>query len=205
MFSGKCGRSNDEEDTLKEVSRTVYFATENKAKYHEAARIASNFGIKLKHLEVVKQEIQADNLTQIASFAAEQAAKARRVPVVSEDAGFFVEALSGFPGPYSSYVYRTLGILGILKLLKNVKMRKATFLAAVAYCQPDRTPVCFAGSVRGVVSTKRRGSHGFGFDPIFIPINGDGRTFAQMDITEKNRYSHRARAFVKFYRWFASR
>lgn len=189
---------------MKGASRTVSFATRNKAKYKEAARIASAFGIQLRHLNIAKQELQADELTEIASFAAMQAAKSSLRNVISEDAGFFVNALRGFPGPYSSYVFKTLGTNGILKLMQGVQQRGASFLAAVAYCEPGRHPVCFTGVVKGSLSNAPKGSHGFGFDPIFIPLQGDGRTFAEMNTDEKNSLSHRGKAFAKFSKWFAS-
>lgn len=189
---------------MRGASRSVYFATKNKAKYLEAARIAAAYGVHLKYLPFSKREIQAEDLREIASFAAMEAARSRLRAVVAEDAGFFVEALKGFPGPYSSYVFKTLGTSGILKLMGNVKNRKASFLAAVSYCEPNRRPISFTGTVRGFVSMKPKGSRGFGFDPIFIPSNGDGRTFAEMEIDEKNAFSHRAKAFGRFARWFTS-
>lgn len=196
---------NNGADILREVNPSVYFATKNKSKYIEAARVTASFGIQLKQLNIAKQEIQADQLTQIASFAAMQATKSSGRHVVSEDAGFFVGALSGFPGPYSSYVFRTVGTRGILKLMQRIRNRNAYFSAAVAYCEPGRHPICFNGLVKGVVSKESKGSHGFGFDPIFIPLQGDGRTFGEMLTDEKNAISHRAKAFARFSRWFTSR
>jgi XTP/dITP diphosphohydrolase len=122
--------------------------------------------------------------------------------VVAEDAGFFVEALQGFPGPYSSYVYRKLGVEGILKLMKDVTERRAYFCSALAYSSGGHC-FCFEGKVRGTVSLSPRGARGFGFDPIFIPIDADGRTFAEMEVGEKNRFSHRAIAFRKFFEWLS--
>ena len=203
-LSKKCERSNEEGGTLKEVSHVVQFSTKNKNKYNEAARVAAAHGIELMHLSLEKYEIQADDLAMIATVAAEQALReSRGSMVVAEDAGFFVDALNGFPGPYSSYAYRKLGIDGILKLLQKVDKRGAYFASAVACCNQGQT-FCFEGTVKGNVSIKPRGKQGFGFDPIFIPDQGEGRTFAEMDIDEKNRYSHRALAFSKFCEWAKS-
>lgn len=189
---------------MRELRRSVYFATRNKNKYLEAARIANAFGVVLKHLSLEKQEIQSQSLTEIASFAAKRAAESARKDVVAEDAGFFVRDLGGFPGPYSSYVFDTVGPGGILRLMRNAKSREASFQAAVAYCEPSRRPICFVGIVRGSVAERPRGLHGFGFDPIFVPRKVDGRTFAEMSTEEKNLYSHRAKAFTKFCKWFAA-
>jgi len=200
-LSKRCERWNEEEGTLKEVNHVVQFATKNKDKYNEAARVAATHGIELVHLSLEKYEIQADDLAKIATVAAEQARReSNALAVVAEDAGFFVDALNGFPGPYSSYVYRKLGVDGVLELLENVDERRAYFASAVAYCREGQT-ICFEGVVKGSVGFTPRGHHGFGFDPIFIPDQGEGRTFAEMDIDEKNRYSHRALAFSKFCEW----
>lgn len=190
---------------MKEANQTIYFATKNRNKYREAARIVSPYGIELKYLSLEKEEIQADNLADIASHAAVQAANATSHTVVAEDAGFFVEALKGFPGPYSSYVFRTLGLSGILKLMRTMNDRRAYFSATLAYCKPGLKPTHFNGKVSGAVSSKAKGSQGFGFDPIFIPTKGQGLTFAEMTTDEKNSLSHRARAFTKFARWFSGK
>jgi XTP/dITP diphosphohydrolase len=189
---------------LKGAKRIVYFATTNRDKYAEAAGIARPFGIRLKRLNFEKYEIQSDNLVEIAAVASRHAAKTKKLNVVTEDAGFFVDSLGGFPGAYSSYVYKTLGVDGILRLMRSARDRKAWFSAAVAYCEPMHYPVCFTGTVTGVVGRRAKGAHGFGFDPIFIPNEGDGRTFAEMAVREKNALSHRARAFKKFADWYTS-
>lgn len=189
---------------MREPDRTVYFATSNRGKFTEAALLAAKFGVQLKHLNVEKLEIQADKLTEIASFAAAHMASSKGRSVVAEDAGFFVDALNGFPGPYSAYVLQKIGWAGVLKVMQGVADRKASFQAAVAYCQPGKHPKCFTGIVKGTVSQRAKGRFGFGFDPIFVPFAGNGRTFAEMAADEKNSFSHRAKAFTKFCRWFKS-
>jgi len=181
------------------------FTTGNKGKYAEASRIASEYGVRLRQVYRQKIEIQSDDLKEIARFAAKEASEAIRRSVVSEDSGFFVHSLGGFPGPYSSYVYRTLGYDGILRLMKHVRNRNAHFQAAVAFCRPRTRPVCFSGIVEGVISGRPRGRKGFGFDPIFVPNDGDGRTFAQMNAKEKNFISHRGKAFFAFFDWVSGR
>ena len=190
---------------MRGLERTVYFATGNKHKYLEAARIASSLGVSLKHLNLEKQEIQSQNLTDIASFAAKQAAETTGKEVVAEDAGLFVRALDGFPGPYSSHAFNTIGIRGILRLMQGARNREASFQAAVAYCEPSKRAIWFKGAVEGDLTLRRRGLNGFGFDPIFAPRQGNGRTFAQMTTKEKNLYSHRAKAFSEFCKWFSAK
>lgn len=198
-------KSKDEEGTLREADTTVYFATGNKGKYEEAAQVADGFGIRLKHLKFNKLEIQSNNLEEIASFASRHAAEVTRRPVLVEDAGLFINTLQGFPGPYSSYVYGTIGCEGILKLMSHARKRSAHFQAELAYCRPGSSPICFSGIVNGTISQKARGKYGFGFDPIFIPLQRDGQTFAELSVNEKNRFSHRAKAFAKFFNWYAKK
>ena len=187
---------------MKEDKLIVYFATKNERKFHEAARVAAEYGIALTQLNLEKHEIQSDDLRIIASVAAQQVLQESNVEgVVAEDAGFFVEALNGFPGPYSAYAYRKIGVDGILKLLQASDRRNASFASAVAYYDKWKCSACFEGTVQGRVSLLPKGLLGFGFDPIFVPLEGGDRTFAEMETSEKNKFSHRAQAFSKFFKW----
>jgi XTP/dITP diphosphohydrolase len=125
--------------------------------------------------------------------------------MVVEDAGLFVDALNGFPGPYAAYAYRTIGNKGLLRLMETADNRKARFKSVVAFFSSKlELPACFEGIVRGeIVRKERKASNGpgFGFDPIFKPDNSD-KTFAQMDVVEKCKRSHRAAAFRKFGEWY---
>ncbi len=183
--------------------RRVYFLTKNRGKFREALAVAADAGIKLQMLATRKIEIQSDNLREIAAYSAQEAANRLRVTVVAEDAGLFIDTLHGFPGPYSSDVFKRLGIEGILTLMNGVNDRNARFHSVVAFCMPHERPKCFEGTVDGVISPTPHGSGGFGFDPIFIPTKGDDRTFAQMSVIEKNRISHRAVSFGKLSRWLS--
>jgi XTP/dITP diphosphohydrolase len=177
------------------------FATRNQDKFREVEFILSKYGIKIRPLAVQKIEIQSDSLEAIAQFGAEDLFRRLKVPILLEDAGLFIEALRGFPGPYSSFVFRTLGIQGILKIMEGIDRREAIFRSAVAYCDGEGKAFVFLGEVKGILTREPRGRH-WGFDPIFQPLEGDGRTFAEMDMEEKCAISHRGRAlrsFANFY------
>ncbi|NIW11921.1 MAG: non-canonical purine NTP pyrophosphatase, partial [Gammaproteobacteria bacterium] len=129
-------------------------------------------------------EIQDDDLEEIAKASVRDAVEKSCLPVLVEDAGLFIEVLKGFPGPYSSYVYRTLGTQGVLKLMEGIAERSAYFYSVVAFYSPnDASPKCFHGKVEGNIALKERGNQGFGFDPIFKPKGGIGKTFAEMATT----------------------
>ncbi len=122
------------------------------------------------------------------------------IPLCVEDAGFFIDRWSGFPGPYSSYILEHLGNAGILKLMESELNRSAYYVSAVAYRDESGVKI-FRGTVNGEIAHSIRGTNGFGYDPIFIPSEGDGRTFGEMDEAEKNKISHRARAFRALAEW----
>jgi XTP/dITP diphosphohydrolase len=185
--------------------RVVFFATGNIHKFNEARSILAKFGIAVGMLKVKGAELQSDSLREIAQASAQKAFKRCRLPVVVEDAGLFIEALKGFPGPYAAYAYKTIGNKGVLKLMENVKVRKAVFQSAIAYCDSEvETPVVFEGEAAGEMTVNERRGSGkscFGFDPVFRP-SGSMKTFAQMTLEEKNGFSHRAKAVCKFAEWY---
>ena len=180
----------------------LIFATSNRHKFEETSEIAARYGVKLEQRKVPYTEIQADDLEKISSPGARHASVLLGAPCFVEDAGLFIRALRGFPGPYSKYVFHTLGNEGVLELMSGENDRAAEFRSAVAYYEPGGKPVLFKGEVKGVISFEIRGKNGFGFDPIFIPNEGDNRTFAEMPTNEKNKLSHRGRAMEKLFKWY---
>jgi len=185
--------------------KVVFFATGNFHKFNEARRVLAKSKIATAMLRVKAIEIQDNDIEKIAKTSATDASRKTGLPLIVEDAGLFIEALNGFPGPYSSYVYQTLGTEGILNLMRKIRKRETSFHSVVAFCRPKENPRTFHGEVRGRISLQERGSHGFGFDPIFEPLNNDyHKTFAEMSIQEKNRFSHRAQALLGFAKWYIS-
>ncbi len=177
-------------------SYDVLFASSNMHKYREAKEILGKYGINLGFFKFCATEIQSDSLSKIAKKKALDAYQKCKRPVIIEDDGIFVKSLNGFPGPYSSYVYDTIGNLGVVKLVK--KDRRAEFCAIISYCDGKKRPVQFVGITNGSIPKKPRGG-GWGYDPIFVP-QGMTKTYGQM--TEKNHLSHRYRALAKFARWY---
>jgi XTP/dITP diphosphohydrolase len=185
--------------------KVAFFVTTNFHKFNEARQVLAEHGISAAMLRIEAIEIQDDNLEEIAKASVRDAVEKSGLPVLVEDAGLFIEALKGFPGPYSSYVYRTLGTRGILKLMKGIAERNAYFYSVVVFCSPEQaSPKCFHGKVEGKITLKEQGNQGFGFDPIFEPKGGVGKTFAEMITSEKNKFSHRAQALRKFAKWYSS-
>jgi XTP/dITP diphosphohydrolase len=123
------------------------------------------------------------------------------LPAVADDTGLHVDALDGAPGvrtaryagedaTYADNVAKLLDELDGLPL----EQRAARFATVAVARWPDGLEVAALGEVEGVITTAPRGDGGFGYDPVFVPLEGDGRTFAEMTDQEKHAYSHRARA-----------
>ena len=191
---------------MKTGLRTIYFVTRNPHKVKEIRElaIAIDSGISIQHLNYEYPELQLDEIEEVVKASAnyirrEKGAKIKiKTPFFIEDSGLFIHALNGFPGPFSAFVFRTIGNEGILSLMagKRGEERRATFKTAIAFCQSaSAEPRIFLGVVEGRIADTARGESGFGFDPIF---EYRGTTFAEMSTEEKNRVSHRGRAFREF-------
>jgi XTP/dITP diphosphohydrolase len=172
--------------------------TSSDHKYVEAREVLAEYGVELMRLSIERLEIQADDPELIAEYSLK--ALDVDLPILVEDAGLYIDKYYGFPGPYSSYALRTIDNEGILKLMEGEAERGARYLSAVAFRDGD-TSVTFTGEVVGRIAEEMRGTNGFGYDPIFIPDEGDGRTFGEMSAAEKAMISHRARAFRKLGEW----
>lgn len=184
---------------------SVLLATSNRGKLEEARAILAPFGITVEQYDGKGIEIQADTTSEVAAYASRGAAATAGRPVLVEDAGLHVESLNGFPGPYSAYAFKTIGVAGIIALLRpHPSKRAARFVSSLAYCEPRGEPTLFEGSAVGAITTKPRGKRGFGFDPIFVPEGGT-KSFGELTIEEKCAVSHRADAMKKFAKWYLSR
>ncbi|MFZ8922633.1 MAG: RdgB/HAM1 family non-canonical purine NTP pyrophosphatase [Nitrosopumilaceae archaeon] len=173
----------------------LFFASSNNHKFKEAKNILEEFGIHLGFFRCNLEEIQSDSLKEIAKHKATQAFEKLKKPVIVEDDGLFIDSLDGFPGPYSSYVFKTIGNKGILNLLKQ--KRRANFVSIISYHDKNLQKY-FDSKANGTISKKIIGK-GWGYDPIFIPSNYK-KTFAQLE--NKNKVSHRFKALKKFASWY---
>ncbi len=178
----------------------VLLITGNKHKAIEVRQILDDLypGVFLVEIasDVKKLEIQSESLEEIAYVSLRSAIEHLDISswdsIWVEDSGLFIEALGGFPGPYSSYVLRKIGLEGILRLLSGVSNRRACYRAVIAYTLGGSIDV-ESGELCGSIAYNPDGLEGFGYDPIFIP-EGYSETLARLGYRVKNRISHRARA-----------
>jgi XTP/dITP diphosphohydrolase len=180
---------------------SIYFVTTNAGKMREAEHLFREF-CNIEQINMAYPEIQDNDLGKIAANGAKYCAESLKKPVIVEDSGLFIEALNGFPGPYSSYVQKTIGNKGILKLMEGVENRKAGYRSYVSYCEPGCEPVTFDGFWPVSVSYEEEGTGGFGYDPV---TNYRKFPIAEMTVEQKNEVSHRRRALIKFREWYLAR
>lgn len=170
------------------------FVTSNRHKFEEAERMFRDEGISIRWVKQSYEEIQADTTEEISMQSAIQVSRELKTRFFLDDTGLYINSLSGFPGPYSSYVFRTIGNNGILKLLDG-RDRDASFTTVVTYYDGVGFQQ-FSGTVKGTICFTETGKSGFGYDPIFVP-KGMEISLSQMDPDQKNEVSHRGIAIRK--------
>jgi XTP/dITP diphosphohydrolase len=155
-------------------------------------------GIELELLLMSYPEEQLDTIEEVAERSTLYLRGTLKTDFFIDDSGLFIKTLNGFPGVYSSYVFRTLGNVGILDLMKGKTERSAEFRTCIAYF--DDKLNLFTGRTQGLIATDPRGTNGFGFDPVFIPDERK-ETYAEMTTEEKNSISHRSKATQAFLKY----
>lgn len=188
----------------------LVFATRNRGKLAELEALLREAGlpIAVHGLDAlgVAGEVEETGATFVenAALKAHAALGATGLPALADDSGLEVDALGGAPGVRSA---RYAGEPSsdarnnerLLHELRDVPPpRTARFRCALVLALPSREPPLVAeGTCEGEIIATPRGSGGFGYDPLFIPAEGDGRTMAELSFAEKNRLSHRARAMSR--------
>ena len=145
----------------------------------------------------------ADTLEGNARLKAAAICAATELPAVADDTGLFVDALNGEPGVYTaryagehaSYADNCAKLVAALQGRSGAE-RGAEFRTVVLVRWPDGHELAVQGVCRGTIADQVREGRGFGYDPLFVPDEGDGRTFSEMTAAEKHAVSHRGRAFT---------
>ena len=184
-------------------SMTLVFASNNE---HKIREINSLLGKSFKLLSLSDINIREDIPEEEPLIEGNALSKARFVyntsglDVFADDTGLEIAALKGLPGVHSARFAgenkdSAANIEKVLSMLGDIKNREARFRTVIALIL-DKKEYLFEGIVNGTILSEKRGTKGFGYDPIFLP-DGKINTFAEMEMTEKNTISHRARAFEK--------
>jgi XTP/dITP diphosphohydrolase len=181
----------------------IIFATNNEHKFSEIRNLLGESFILLDLKDAgIEEDIPEDlpTLEGNALFKANYIHKMTGMNVFADDTGLEIEALNGKPGVHSARFagkekdFRA-NTKKVLKLMQGKKNRKARFRTVIALIL-NGSEFLFEGTVTGTILLEERGTGGFGYDPIFVP-EGRNKSFAEMSLNEKNRISHRARAFEK--------
>ena len=179
----------------------LFFVSNNIHKYSEIKSILKDriTDIDLKFHKQTIIEIQEEKIKKIAIEKSISAYNILNKPILIEDDGLFIKSLNGFPGQYSSYVFKSLGNAGIIKLLKGNKDRSALFKSVFVYNNGVVTKI-FDGQINGTIATTITPG-GWGYDPIFIPHKMN-ITFGKLkENNQKNELSHRRIALDKLVKW----
>ena len=178
-----------------ERGRVLVLATGNAHKVEEIAAILDDWVVEPLDPEVEETGTTFEANALIKTHAA---AVATGDLAVGDDSGIEIDALGGAPGIHSArWTYESDWIPRVLRELRGVPRRErgCRYVCAAAAVWPDGREVVVRGTVEGVITEVPRGTGGFGYDAIVEPVEGDGRTFAEMAVAVKHALSHRARAF----------
>lgn len=181
--------------------KSIIFVSSNERKYYEVKPLLSDFDINVQFIKKNLVEVQADSMEVIALNKSHNAYLEISKPLIVEDDGLFIEELNGFPGQYSAFVFKTIGNLGILRLMRNTNFRSALFRSVFAF-NDGTSSLTFSGQTRGTIAREVT-KGGWGYDPLFIPENSE-MTYGILESKGmKESLSHRALALRKFAEWFS--
>ena len=186
--------------------KELVIASHNQGKIAEFKQMLAPFGVKVyaaDELNLPDVEETGTTFAENAALKAETLAKISNKPCLADDSGLCVDALNGRPGVYSARYAPDRNFDKAMTMLIN-ELRasenpdwSAHFSCVLALARPNTQTVFYEGRVNGKITAERRGSGGFGFDPIFMP-DGFGHTFAEMTPSAKAKISHRGQAVSAF-------
>jgi XTP/dITP diphosphohydrolase len=183
--------------------RRLVIASRNDGKIREILRICADWPVEWRtHREVEVPDVEevGDTYLDNALLKARQVAAATGEAALADDSGIEVDALDGAPGPRSArytgpQATEEANLRALIRAVVGVPsdLRTARYRAVAAVAEPSGDAVWAEGVCEGSLGTEPRGTGGFGYDPIFLPL-GDARTMAELSDQEKDRISHRGRA-----------
>ncbi|MEM0988857.1 MAG: RdgB/HAM1 family non-canonical purine NTP pyrophosphatase [Pseudomonadota bacterium] len=189
----------------------IVVASHNEGKVREIRALLAPYGIETVSAAELGLDEPDETETTFqgnALIKAHAAAKASGLPALADDSGIAIDALDGAPGVYTADWAETPNgrdfMMAMERAWSEVQAsakpapHRAAFYACLAIAWPDGQEQTFLGRADGTLTWPPRGDQGFGYDPMFVPDAGDGRTFGEMPYAEKEPLSHRSDAFTKF-------
>jgi XTP/dITP diphosphohydrolase len=192
-----------------EVPARIVLASANPKKVAELASILTELDVRTPSGEPVELLPRPDHVPEVVEDAPDFVGNARLKAValadatgevaLADDSGLVVDALDGAPGVRSARyageeASEADNVDLLLRELSEAEGRSARFVCVLVLRAPDGAELVVDGTVEGMITSAPAGGGGFGYDPVFVPAEGDGRTFAQMGPAEKSAISHRGRA-----------
>ena len=181
----------------------VFIATGNKKKIDEIKPLLKDFEVLsiADGINIPEVEENSDTVEGNSQKKALEIAKFLNMVAIADDSGLMVDALEGEPGVYSArYAGENANDSDnnkkLIQNLKGIGNRKAKFVSVISVAKPNGEVYSFRGEVEGIILDEARGNAGFGYDPYFYYV-AYGKTFAELELSEKNAISHRARALSK--------
>lgn len=181
----------------------VFIATGNKKKIDEIKPLLKDFEVLsiADGINIPEVEENSDTFEGNSQKKALEIARFLNMVAIADDSGLMVDALDGEPGVYSArYAGKNANDSDnnkkLIENLKGIGNRKAKFVSVISVAKPNGEVHSFRGEVEGIILDEARGSAGFGYDPYFYYV-AYGKTFAELELSDKNAISHRARALSK--------
>ncbi len=148
---------------------TLTYVTGNEIKFKVAEEVLRESGILLRQENLRTPEIQSRRVEEVAEYSAIWASQYLEQPVVVTDAGFYIEALNGFPGPFIKFINEWFSAQDFLSLMQGKNNRRVLIRDCLAYCQPSEKPVTFCRVYRGMLATEPGRKRSTPIEQVFIP------------------------------------
>ena len=188
--------------------KKILIGTHNKGKFKEISYLLPRKIKKISpnYLKIKSPKETGKTFSSNSKLKAKYFSKFTNFPVISDDSGLCIKSLNNAPGVYSARLAKKKGSFNnamryILKKLNNKKDRSAFFVCSLSYKSQNNKVINVQGKIHGKISKKILGKNGFGYDPIFIPIN-KRQTFGEMKFKKKVKLDHRYKAFKKIRKFF---
>jgi XTP/dITP diphosphohydrolase len=155
------------------LENTLIYVTGNKTKFEVAAKVFANTEITLLQEKLDTPEIQSKSVQEVATYSAKWASKKLNKPVIVTDAGFYIQALNGFPGPFIKYVNEWFSAKDYINLMRDTNNRTVTIQDCLVYCHPNEEPIVFTGLYNGKLANEPSEKSGTSIEKVFIPEGFD--------------------------------
>jgi XTP/dITP diphosphohydrolase len=176
---------------------TLIFVTGNRYKFEVAQAALHNTGIVLAQERLAVPELQSNSVQEIAEYSAQWVSQRLDQPFIVQDAGFYIDALNGFPGPFIKYVNQWFSVEDLLRLMHDKPYRHITIHDCLVYGRPGAVPVTFLGSYQGTIATTPGQSTGTPIERLYVPQEYDV-PISELSPAEQRVYWQRGAIWQQF-------